>query len=205
MAQQSQSLTRHLTEEDYLVLERDSDTKHEYFEGQVFALPSTSFNHRIVAGNLNRHLGHLLKGNWNVGKSDLRVKVEATGLLTYPDAFAVRGDLTLVHEPAATLLNPSFIAEITSSRSELYDRSAKFEHYQQIPTLSTYLLLSESFPRVEQYVRETANKWTYCSVSGPHATMDLPVMNITISLAEIYAGVEFSESADCRRPLRRRG
>ena len=199
MAQQA--FARHLTEEEYLVLERDSDTKHEFFNGRVFALPSTSFNHRIIAGNLNRHLGNLLKGSWNVGNGELRVKVEATGLLTYPDGFAVRGELTLVHEPAATLLNPSFLAEIMSPRTELYDRTAKFEHYQQIPTLSTYLLLSENSPRAEQYTRETGSKWTYFAVSGPHATMEVPALKISISLAEIYAGVEFSDAGEFRRPV----
>lgn len=194
------ALARHLTEEEYLVLERDSDTKHEFLNGHIFALPSSSFNHRLVTGNLNRHLGSLLKGNWHVGNSGLRVKVEATGLLTYPDVFAARGDLILMHDPAATLLNPAFIAEVMSPRTELYDRTGKFEHYQQIPTLSTYLLLSENYPRIEQYTRETGSKWTYIAASGPHATLDLPALRITISFAEIYAGVEFAEATESRRP-----
>jgi Uma2 family endonuclease len=196
-----QAFARQLTEEEYLVLERDSETKHEFFNGRVFALPSASFNHRIIAANLNRHLGNLLKGNWSIGKADLRVKIEASGLLTYPDAYAVRGELTLLHEPAATLLNPAFIAEIMSPRTELYDRTAKFEHYQQIPTLSTYLLLAENSPRAEQFTRETASKWTYCSASGPHASLELPALKISLSLAEIYAGVEFSDAGDFRHPL----
>jgi Uma2 family endonuclease len=165
-------------------------------------LVTAGFNHRIVAGNLNRHFGRLLKGRGNVGSADLRLKVEATGLLTYPDLFVTRGALTMVEEPAAALVNPSLLAEVTATETELYDRTTKFAHYRRIPTLSAYLLVSPDVPRVEQFNRETDSKWLYTWAAGPHATLELPSFQVTISLAEIYAGVEFPDREAFLRPTR---
>jgi Uma2 family endonuclease len=168
----------------------------------VFPLPPESFNHRIIAGNLNRHLGKLVRGRCTVGSADVRLKVEETGLLTYPDVFVARGELTLV-EPGTTLVNPSLIAEVLSPATELYDRTTKFEHYRQIPTLSTYLLIAENYPRIEAFSRETDAVWLYWSVLEPHSSIDVPALKVTLSLAEIYAGVEFIETSDSLRPRRR--
>lgn len=191
-----------ITEEEYLALERKAGVKHEFFEGLAFALPAASFNHRIITGNLNRHLGKLLRGKCNVGSVDQRLKVEATGLLTYADLFVARGDLTMV-EPGTTLVNPTMIAEVLSPQTELYDRTVKFEHYRQIPTMSTYLLVSQDAPRVEAYSRETDEVWLHWIVYGPHSLIDLPALKVTMSLADIFAGVEFAEAGDYMKPIRR--
>lgn len=194
--------SRSLSEEEYLALERNTGVKYEFFQGEAFPIPRANFNHRLIAGNLNRHLGKLLKGRCNVGSADLRLKVEATGLLTYPDLFVTRGDLTVV-EPGATLINPILVAEVSAPATELYDRTIRFEHYRQIPTLSTYLVISQNLPRIEQFSRETGNKWLHLSAFGPHATVDLLSLRINLSLAEIYSGVEFADLRSFMRPFRR--
>ena len=191
-----------ITEEAYLALEQKTGVKHEYLEGRAFAVPAASFNHRIITGNLSRHLGKLLRGKCNVGSADQRLKVEGTGLLTYADLFVTRGDLTMV-EPGTTLVNPTMIAEVLSPQTELYDRTIKFEHYRQIPTMSTYLLVSQDAPRVEAYSRETDAVWLHWIVYGPHSSIDLPALKVTVSLAEIFAGVEFAEASDYLKPIRR--
>jgi Uma2 family endonuclease len=191
-----------LSDEEYLALEKKTGLKYELFDGEAFPMPPASFNHRIIAANLNRHLGKLCKGRCNVGSADLRLKVETTGLLTYPDVFVTRGEVDLV-EPGATLVNPSLIAEVSSPTTELYDRTVRFEHYRQIPTLSTYLVISQNAPRVEQFNRETDSKWLHLTAFGPHATMELLPLQITISLAEVYSGVEFPDLSNFLRPIRR--
>jgi Uma2 family endonuclease len=191
-----------ITEDEYLALEKKTGVKHEFFEGEVFPLPSAGFNHRIVAGNLSRHLGKLLRGKCNVGGGDLRMKVESTGLLTYADVIVTRGELTMV-EPGTTLVNPTLIAEVLSPATELYNRTTKFEHYRQIPTLSMYLLITENYPRIEAFSRETDSVWLNWSAFGPHAAIDIPSLKVTLALAEIYAGVEFVETSESLRPRRR--
>src|SRR5688572_7349699 len=127
-----------LTEEEYLALEEKSEIRHEFFDGEIFAMAGGTYNHSIIAGNLNRHLGNLLAGRCSVGNADLRIKVEATGLLTYPDISLICGAPNLTNQPSDTLLNPTLIAEVLSPSTELYDRGVKFEHYRQIPSLTTY-------------------------------------------------------------------
>ena len=188
-----------LNEEDYIDLERKSGARYEFFGGGIFPIPNPSFNHRIVTANLNRHLDKLLKGGCSIGSADLRLKVEATGLLTYPDVFVVTGAMELAHPDS--LLNPAMIAEVMSPRTELYDRTVKFEHYRQIKTLTTYLLVSQDVPRVELYTRHNDVEWRYTWAFGPHDVMDVPSLGITLTLADIYAGVEFAE-ADFERPFR---
>lgn len=191
-----------LTDVQYVELERKSGLKHEFFAGEAFPLPTPALNHRIITGNFTRHLGALLKGRCHVGGADLRLKVESTGLLTYPDLFVTRGELTMV-EPGTTLINPIVIGEVLSPTTELYVRTAKFEHYRQIPTLSTFLLISQNAPVIEQFSRETDTAWLYSSITGPHASMDIPALKVTVSLAEVYAGVEFGDNGDFLRPFRR--
>src|SRR5688572_6362837 len=112
MAQEAPA--RYITEEEYFALEEKSDIKHEYFAGETFAMAGGTFNHSVIATNLSRHLGNLLKGRCLVGNSDLRTKVEATGLFTYPDVTVICGTPALAHRPSDTLLNPTLIAEVLS-------------------------------------------------------------------------------------------
>ena len=195
-----QLLPASLNEEDYIDLERKSGARYEFFAGHIFSVPPPSLNHRIVTANLNRHLDKLLKGGCSIGSADLRLKVEATGLLTYPDVFVVEGPMELAHPDS--LLNPTMIAEVLSPRTELYDRTVKFEHYRQINTLTSYLLVTQDVPRVELYTRRNEVEWRYTWAFGPHDVLDLPALGITLNLAEIYAGVEFAETTDFERPFR---
>src|SRR5689334_12445470 len=128
-----------MTEQEYLAFERASDIKHEFFEGELFAMAGGTMEHSLIATNCTRRLANLLvpKG-CTVYNSDLRVKVEATGLLIYPDASAVCGPLSIVDRD--TLLNPALILEVLSPSTEGYDRGVKFHHYRRIPSLTTYLL-----------------------------------------------------------------
>lgn len=192
-----------LTEEEYLALEEKSEIRHEFFGGEMFAMAGGTYRHSIIAGNLIRHLGNLLAGRCSVGNADLRVKVEVTGLLTYPDLSLICGAPNLVHQPSDTLINPALIAEVLSPSTELYDRGVKFEHYRQIPSLTTYLLVSQDAPRVEQFIRGTEFKWEYRAIVGMEATMELPALQIALSLGQIFAGVEFqSQPGGNMRPLR---
>jgi Uma2 family endonuclease len=197
------SAERRLTEEEYLLLEEKSEIRHEFFNGEMFAMAGGTYNHSIIASNLIAHLGNLLKGRCSIGNADLRIKVEETGLLTYPDVSVICGTPELVHRPADTLLNPALLAEVLSPSTELYDRGTKFEHYRKIPSLGTYLLVGQDSPRIEQYVRETEFTWEYRTAAGIDTMIELPALKITLSLAEIFAGINFhTQPGGHLRPLR---
>ncbi|HEX7860181.1 MAG TPA: Uma2 family endonuclease [Verrucomicrobiae bacterium] len=184
------AIAQYLTEVEYFALEEKSDIKHEYFGGEVFAMAGGTYNHSLIVSNLNRHLGILLRGKCKVTAQDLRLKVEATGLLAYPDVSVVCGKPTLLHPPADTLVNPTLIGEVLSSSTEHYGRTFKFDQYKQIPSLSTYIVVSQYAPHVEQYVPKP-DFWEYTSASSLEGRLELLAFGVTIELSEIYLNVEF--------------
>src|SRR5207248_621232 len=126
---------RRLTLEEYFALERKAPFKSEFFGGEMFAMAGASTNHNIIKENVIIELGIRLKGGpCRTLSSDQRVKVERTGLVTYPDVVILCDKPASAAEDADTIVNPVAIIEILSPTTERYDRGTKFRNYQQIPT-----------------------------------------------------------------------
>src|SRR5205823_6184606 len=126
-----------------------------------------------------------------VYNSDLRIRVLATGLYTYPDASVICGKLEFDDEEDDTVLNPTLLVEVLSKSTEAYDRGQKWVQYQKIPALREYLLISQDSPRIERFLRNPDDTWTPTTVSGLDQTLQLPSVGVTISLAEIFHRVDF--------------
>lgn len=189
-----------LTEAEYLNLERKAEFKREFFDGEMFAMAGGSFYHSVIATNLVRELGSLLKtGRCVPCNSDLRVKVEATGLFTYPDLSVVCGDPQFADAQPDTITNPTVIVEVLSDSTEAYDRGKKFEHYRQIASLREYLLVSTREPRIEQFLRQSDGNWLLRDAAGTNSEIELPSLGVTLRLAEVFIRVEFG-----RVPIRER-
>jgi Uma2 family endonuclease len=151
--------------------------------------------HSLIATNLARELGNRLKGRPCVTyNADLRVKVEATGLLTYPDVSVVCGPERFLDSKEDTLLNPTLIAEVLSDSTEAYDRGRKFAHYQQIVSLRYYLLVSQQEPRMELLSRAIENQWGWRETAGLEGMLELPALGISLSLSEVFLHVTFHPS-----------
>ena len=180
-----------LTEAEYLDLERRLESRNEFFGGEMFAMSGGTPLHSQIAANLVREFGNQLKQrDCIVYNSDLRLKVEATGLFTYPDLSVVCGPLQFAPGTDDTVVNPTLIVELLSDSTEAYDRGKKFENYRQIPELREYLLVSQKEPRIEQFVRQENEQWLLREAAGLAATLSLPSLEINISLAEVFAGVQ---------------
>ena len=181
-----------LTEAEYLALERAAEFKSEFFDGEMFAMAGGSPMHSLIATKLAAEFTAQLKGRPCVAfNSDLRLKIEATGLFTYPDLSVVCGELQYANDSDDTIVNPTLLVEVLSNSTEAYDRGKKFEHYQQIPALKEYILVSQNEPRIEQYIRQPGGDWLLRQAAGMDATLAIPSLEITISLAEIFANVKF--------------
>src|SRR5260221_1576485 len=168
-----------LSESDYLRFEREAETRSEYFDGEVFAMAGGTRSHSLIQTNLAGELRDLLKDSDCVAyNTDLRLKVEATGLLTYPDVSVVRGEQRFLDEEEDTLLNPTVIIEVLSDSTEAYDRGKKFESYRQIPTCREYLLVSQKEPRIEQFIRQPNGEWTLKEAAGLSAEIELASLEI---------------------------
>lgn len=183
-----------LSPQEYLVKERRAEFRSEYYNGEMFAMAGASFEHTLAKDNLAREAGNQLKGGpCRVLTSDLRVKVDASGLYTYPDVAIVCDKPQFEDGKMDTLLNPRALVEVLSDPTEKYDRGRKFAHYRQVASLQEYVLVAQDRPLVERYVRQADQSWTLTVYEGLAATFEFASIAVRIPLAEIYSGVEFDE------------
>jgi Uma2 family endonuclease len=188
----------YISEAEYLEFERASETKHEYFRGEVFAMAGASKDHNSIAGSIYRHLyDQVRKKGCQLFASDMRLKVLATGLFTYPDLAVYCGDIVFTGDKPDTVTNPTIIIEVLSPSTELHDRNTKFRHYQQIPSLQEYILVSQDTPRIESFRRQKdKDTWTFVDIKGLDGTIEFPTIEATLALANAYEQVTFPEKSD---------
>jgi Uma2 family endonuclease len=186
---------RLLSPQEYLAQERRAAFRSEYLRGEVFAMAGASYEHTLIKDNLARETGNQLKnGPCRVLTSDMRVKVNATGLYTYPDLVIVCDPPEFEDTDVDTLINPRVVVEILSDSTEGYDRGAKFAHYRQIPSLQEYVLIAQDRPLVERYVRQPDNGWLMTEVAALSETFLFASVPARILLTDIYAGVELLQN-----------
>jgi Uma2 family endonuclease len=145
----------------YVAVERDSGTKHEFFDGEIYAMAGGSEDHAALAVSVTAALLSAVGDRpCRVSSSDLRIYVEAVDLATFPDGSVVCGPLQQ-HPPGpeATALNPMILLEVTSDSSEEYDTGAKLEAYKTIPTLREVILVSHRARRITVHRRNAAGTW----------------------------------------------
>jgi Uma2 family endonuclease len=182
---------------EYLARERSSSHKSEYFAGEVFAMAGASKRHNLIVTNLVGELRQQLKGRpCDVYPSDMRVKISRTGLYTYPDVTVVCGDAEFEDDQQDTLLNPTVLIEVLSKSTEAYDRGTKFEHYRKLESLQEYVLVAQSKPHVEHFVRQPDNHWLLSETNDLQAAFDLPSIGCRLAMAEVYDKVQLDAESD---------
>lgn len=183
----AQKKPRKYTADEYLRLERISETRHEYLHGEVFEMASANRRHNNISANLIRMIGNqILERKCSVYGSDMRLKIVASDKYTYPDVVGICGEELFEDEVEDTLLNPQLIIEILSKTTEAYDRGAKFESYQTIESFSEYVLITQESFRVEQFVRKDKNIWTYFEYRRPKDAIKLTSIRCELRLKDIY-------------------
>lgn len=181
--------TPKMTADEYLAFERASETKHEFRDGEIVAMSGASYAHNLVASNFLRALGNALEGRpCRALGSDMRVKVGAARLYTYPDIVVHCDEPLFDDEQFDTLLNPKLIVEVLSDSTEAYDRGGKFKHYRRLATLSDLVLASQKEPLLEQFSRHGDGLWRI-GERGPGEQLSLPALGIEVAVDEIYRGV----------------
>jgi len=186
---------RLLSPQEYLAKERQADFRSEFYRGETFAMAGATWDHTRIKDNVARQAGNRLEnGPCQVATSDLRVKVSATGLYTYPDVAVVCDEPEFEDDVHHTLLNPRVIVEVLPESTEKYDRGIKFAHYRQVPSIQEYVLIAQDRPLVERYVRQPDDSWMLTAFEGLDKTFAFGAIAVQISLAEIYRGVTLPES-----------
>ena len=182
-----------LSPEEYLTIERQSEYRSEYFDGEIIATTGSSRKHNLIVANLTRDLTQQLKGKpCELYPNDMRVQVPSSRLYTYPDVVIVCGEPQFEDEYVDTLLNPTLIIEALSESTESYDRGKKFGYYRTVATLSEYLLIAQDEYKVEQYVKQVDGRWLFSEASSLDATVELGSIQCLLALKEVYDRVLLS-------------
>ncbi len=185
------------TPEQYLAYERESDVKHEFLDGQIYAMAGASESHNLIITNAIGILyNQLHKRQCRTYASDMRVKVSRTGLYTYPDVVVVCGTPQLEDERRDTLLNPTVVIEVLSPSTETYDRGKKGFHYRTVQSIQEYLLIAQDIQQIEHYKRDANGQWLIINISGSDGVVDLRSIDCRLSVSDLYENVTFTEAKE---------
>jgi Uma2 family endonuclease len=181
------------TSSEYLSLERQSEIRHEYLDGFVYAMAGESPAHSTICFNLSVVIGTQLRGTSCRGFSpNMKVRAGEAGLYSYPELAVACGEPAFEDEHGDVLLNPTVVFEVLSRSTEAYDRGEKFERYKRVETLRDYVLVSQDQPRLERFSLQPDGTWSKSEVSGLDSTLALDTINCRIPLAEVYERIAFS-------------
>jgi len=183
-----QASHHHFSFEDYLRLEEDAGSKHEFLAGQVWAMAGGTPEHARIAGNVLTLLNIQLSGRkCSVFPSDLRIRVKATGLGTYPDVSVICGHVELDPDDRQrhTAVNPKVLVEVLSPSTEAYDRGDKLAQYKQIATLEEIVLIAHDRRAIQVVRREADGTWSQ-HVAGDGELAQLASIACGLPVAEVY-------------------
>lgn len=172
---------------DYVALESTSSTKHEFLDGEIYAMAGGTEEHSALSAEMLRVLGNAIgERPCRAHTSDLRLYVEAAGLATFPDASVICGQLEQHGpSPTATALNPSILVEVTSDSSEEYDTGTKLDAYRTIPSLREYIIVSHRERRITVHSRTADTEWTTrVAISG--GRVGIGSLGFDLVVDEIY-------------------
>ena len=180
-----------LTIEEYLEFEKDSDQKHEYYKGEIFAMSGALVPHNIIAGNTYASLHQKLKGKGcRPFNSDLRIHIEKNTLFTYPDISVICGEVITLNDDNFNALNPTIIIEILSQSTKSYDRGDKFKLYRDIDSLKEYILVDSLTIGIEVFRLNEHNNWELEEYKSMEEVLQIPSLQTKLSLKEIYDGTK---------------
>ncbi|MGK4004207.1 Uma2 family endonuclease [Sorangium sp. So ce1036] len=171
---------------EYLALEASSNVKHEFLDGQIYAMAGGTPEHAaLAAAVIGLLFPELRRGRCRAHDADLRVRVPSTGLATYPDVTVVCGPIERDERDEQAVTNPTLIVEVLSRSTEVYDRGDKFEHYKTLPSLRQYVLVSHRERCVEVWTRDAGGGWT-SAVAREGEVAHLDSIGARLDVSELY-------------------
>ncbi|MGC1275508.1 MAG: Uma2 family endonuclease [Planctomycetaceae bacterium] len=179
------------TVEEYLSFERGSPSKHEYYAGNIYAMTGASRRHVLIVTNLIRTLGNRLADRpCEIYGTDMRLKVGATGLYTYPDVAVTCGEPRFEDAEIDTLLNPQVVIEVLSKSTRDYDCTEKFDHYRGVESVTDYVLVAQDASHVEHRSRQPGGPWSVSVASSLDGFVSLESIGCELPMADIYRRIQ---------------
>lgn len=176
----------HYSFQDYLQVEEMSTVRHDFLDGEIYAMAGGSILHAALAGAVIGSLHGQLAGGCRVFTADLRVRALATGMAGYPDATIVCGRVESDPESRETVVNPTVVVEVLSPSTIDYDLGEKFEHYRQIPSLRAVVYLWQDRRQIEVRARDAGDDWR-ATYFGPSSLAPIEALGCGLDVDAIYA------------------
>jgi Uma2 family endonuclease len=182
----------HHSYQDYLAALEMSSVKLEYCDGEIYAMAGGTPAHAELAAACIRILGNALLGRCRVSTSDLKVRIEATGLSTFPDVSVVCGEREVASVDRNAITNPSLLVEVTSKSTEDYDRGEKLSHYKQCPSVRAVVFVSHRRQQVTVVSQDNGVWDTREYRLGQQ--VEIPALSLDFAVDELYAGISLDEA-----------
>jgi Uma2 family endonuclease len=189
------------TVDQYLAFERTSEERHQYLDGEIYAMAGESPEHGDISVNLVATIANQLRGKRCRARSkDTKVRSGPTlragetfaCLFSYPDVVVICDEPEYLDAKRDVILNPTAIAEVLSPSTESFDRGEKFSRYQEHnPTLQDYVLVSQDKRQIEHFSKQSDGKWTYERHVGLASEVRIPSIDCTLKLADVYDRIDF--------------
>jgi Uma2 family endonuclease len=181
------------TPEEYFRFEESAQEKHEYENGEIFAMSGGTFIYGLISGNMITALNNALNGkNCSTVGSDVKVGVQEYDSFVYPDAMVICGKIEYAEGRRDVIKNPVLIVEVLSDSTESYDRGRKFKKYQSLPSFREYVLMLQHEPIIETYFRQDDQHWLYTLTEGLDAAIQLQTIDGRLKLSDVYQRVEWA-------------
>ena len=182
-----------ISPDEYLAVERAALEKHEYYQGEVFAVSGASLQHNVIFSNLFTDIGNKLKGkSCKPYGSDLRIHIPKNTLYTYPDISIICGEVHLTDHEFDTAINPTVIIELLSKSTRNYDKGEKFTLYRDIDALKEYILVDTEKIYAEKHVRNVNGSWQLTDYRSLQQSFTIDSIQLNILLKDIYEGISFA-------------
>lgn len=175
------------TIEEYLQMEEASEIKHEYYQGEIFAMSGVLLPHDIITTNTIGELRAKLKGKGcRPHTSDLRIHIPPNTLFTYPDISIFCGEVKTLNDDKFNALNPIVLIEVLSKSTKTHDRGDKFNLYRDIPSLKEYILIDSLTISVEAFDINDEGKWQLTEYKNSNDVLVLNSISVSLPLKDIY-------------------
>ncbi len=177
---------------EYVARENASEMRHEFLDGEVFAMAGGTPEHSALIAAVTMALAQLRKGPCRAFVTELRTRIRASehgpDVGTYPDIAIVCGPVLRDAEDPIAVVNPTVIIEVLSNSTEAYDRHGKFEHYKRLESLQEYVLVSQHEPLIERFSKD-ARGWSTADRAGVGGRLVLSSITATLDVDEIFDGL----------------
>ncbi|GBF82148.1 Uma2 family endonuclease [Aphanothece sacrum] len=187
-----QTETKYYTVEEYLELEETAEYKNEYLNGEIIPMVGGTTNHNKIAGNFYKRFPLTINNqDYDIYMEGVRLWLSEHNFYTYPDVMVIKGEPIYHGKGTSNITNPLIIIEVLSKSTQGYDRGDKFQYYRSLPTFQEYILIDQYSYAVDQYIKQSEDKWSLNFYTGENGILKLSSVDWEISLKDLYQRVNF--------------